>query len=108
MISFNSLSIKECKDFIEKLALFSKEYQHKISCVLDFHSYHDVKNAKIAHFIGLTKTTQTAILWNNVLNLEILIPNIKKKTSPTLSFFGKEVTDDEVEQLVKTIPSTPK
>ena len=170
MISFNSLSIKECKDFIEKLTLFSKEYQHKISCVLDFHPYHNVKNAKIAHSIGLTKTTQTAILWNNVLNLEVLIPNVnfqnvlpqdrnsevlqvtkatqrpyqkisktqthkdliqkvhtplqaeksalgiketekrseKEKISPTLSFFGKEVTDEEVELLVKTIPSAPK
>ncbi len=165
VISFNALSIEGCKDFIEKLALFSKEYQHKISGVLNFHSYHDIKNDKILHSIGLTKTTQTAILWNNVLNLEVLIPNVnfqhilpqdrnsevlqvtettqssktqthkdliqkvitplqveknaleikktekrseKEKISPALSFFGKEVTDDEVKQLVKTIPSAPK
>lgn len=169
-ISFNSLSIKGCKDFIEKLALFSKEYQNKFSCILNFHSYHDVKRAKIAHFLGLTKKTKSSILWNNVLNLEVLIPNVnvqnilphdrnsevlqvtkrtqkpnqkisetqthndliqkvitppqeekkalgiketekrskKEKISPTLSFFGKEVTDEEVEQLVKTIPLAPK
>jgi len=129
MFSYNFSSFDESLKFLRHLESISLHYKTHLSFSLRFHSYYEIRRKKLLFLLGTSTYSESSFSWSDFLNIERFIPDIKakrklekqetiidnqieqqieeKKQYQPLTPFGKELPEEEISKLVKTIPPPP-
>lgn len=151
LISYKFSSYGEAEKYLKQIEKISIQYKQKLSFLLRFHSYFEVKRNKIMFLFGFSNQTFSSTLWRDVIIINNFVPYIKtngvlksqnsdlikkqkiplqpknffpkkeqeiiirnklenkagKKDYRTLFPYGKVVSEEEINKLLKNIPPPP-
>jgi hypothetical protein len=151
LISYKFPSFEEAEKYLKQIEKISMQYKQKLSFLLRFHSYFEVKRNKILFLFGFSNQTFSTTLWKDVIIVNSFVPYIKtngssksqkldlmkkqkiplqpksffpkkeqeilientletkarKEDYKTLFPYGKIVSEEEINKLLKNIPPPP-
>ncbi|MFW9851728.1 MAG: hypothetical protein ACFFDS_02190 [Candidatus Thorarchaeota archaeon] len=151
LISYKFSSFEEAERYLKQIEKISFQYKQKLSFLLRFHSYFEVKRNKIMFLFGFSNQTFSSTLWRDIITVNNFVPYIKtngvlksqksdlikkqrvplqpknffpekeqeilienklenktgKEDYKTLFPYGKIVSEEEINKLLKNIPPPP-